>query len=143
VLQQELPWWQHEQVHQAPQPQQQQQQLSGHQHHSTTTTMHQGDTSRKGGSTAAAAGGHRTAAGSGSSKPTGRVVSLSAAPRRPVGPDGQPITFVDGGFDHLGDCTLKYLVSYQSRVSGVRGSMANGQEVVVGRPGLHIQYEGG
>jgi hypothetical protein len=33
-----------------------------------------------------------------------------------VGPDGQPITYVDNGFDHLGDCTLKYLVRDEDRV---------------------------
>jgi hypothetical protein len=44
-----------------------------------------------------------------------QVKSLSAAPRRPVGPDGQPVTHVDGGFDHWGDSSLNYLVRSDRR----------------------------
>lgn len=31
-----------------------------------------------------------------------------------MGPDGQPITQLDGGFDHWGDSSINYLVSTQS-----------------------------
>jgi len=63
------------------------------------------------------ANSHRSSSSSSSSRVG--VKSLSAAPKRPVGPDGQPILQADGGFDHWGDSTLNYLVRRQREQGGM------------------------